>query len=72
MKYRTYDRAWNRTGYADAPQYPGQQPVRDGVDFAPTCGTCGGGIVSVRRTVDAPGGYVARCAKGHRLELAAC
>jgi hypothetical protein len=33
MKYRTYDAAWNRTGWADAPQYPGQAPVVDGMDY---------------------------------------
>lgn len=27
-KFIEWDRAWNRTGYRDDPQYPGAQPIR--------------------------------------------
>lgn len=63
--YRTYDSGWNRTGYSDKPQYPGQQPCRNGIDFPPLCPECGGGITRVVLTMD---GYVASCAKGHRVD----
>lgn len=34
-KFRTWDKHWNPTGYADAPQYPGQQPTRFPEDWTP-------------------------------------
>lgn len=27
-RFYTFDRQWNRSGYADTPQYSGQQPIR--------------------------------------------
>jgi hypothetical protein len=27
-RYYTFDKRWNRSGYADTPQYSGQQPIR--------------------------------------------
>jgi hypothetical protein len=27
-RFIEWDRAWNRIGYVDAPQYAGQQPIR--------------------------------------------
>lgn len=40
--YRTYDSAWNRTGYADVPQYSGQAALTD--DYPAKC-RCGSGMV---------------------------
>jgi hypothetical protein len=34
-KYRVYDRAWNRAGCSDAPQYAGQQPIRFPEEWPP-------------------------------------
>jgi len=34
-KYRMWDKAWNPAGYADSPQYRGQQPMRFPPDWAP-------------------------------------
>lgn len=34
-KFIVWDRHWNRTGYADVPQYPGQQPIRHPEDATP-------------------------------------
>jgi len=34
-KYRTWDKAWNPTGFTDDPQYPGQQTCRFPLDWSP-------------------------------------
>jgi hypothetical protein len=34
-KFRTYDKAWNPTGWANEPQYVGQQPLRFPEDWKP-------------------------------------
>ncbi len=33
--YRRYDAQWNRTVWGEAPQYSGQQPARDDMDYPP-------------------------------------
>lgn len=34
-KFRTYHPDWSRAGYADEPQYPGQQPIRFPEEWTP-------------------------------------
>jgi hypothetical protein len=79
MPYRTYDSAWNRTGYASEPQYPGQTELTK--DYPATC-QCGAGMLGCGeaewlhfRGWSAPDwvrqGYVAWCHKGHEMLEAA-
>ena len=42
MPYRTYDSAWNRTGYSDTPQYSGQAALTE--DYPAKC-RCGAGML---------------------------
>jgi hypothetical protein len=59
MKYRTYDHAFNRTGYSAEPQYPGQQPIRGDTDYPAAC-SCG--ATMARWTWKD-----AHCANGHEM-----
>jgi hypothetical protein len=34
-RYYAFDKQWNRSGYADTPQYPGQQPIHFPKDATP-------------------------------------
>jgi hypothetical protein len=56
MPYRTYDSAWNRTGYSDTPQYSGQQPQT--ADYQCHCGAA-----MARWSV----GWGAFCGNGHEM-----
>lgn len=58
--YRTYDSAWNRTGYATVPQYPGQAGMTR--DFVAKCPECGKGIERITAFPE----YQAYCSNGHK------
>lgn len=73
MRFRTYDPQWNRTGYSDAPQYPGQFGLTD--DYPAKC-HCGAGMALCGekwwlrfrgRNVDGDG-YGAWCANDHEMQ----
>lgn len=79
MQYRTYDSAWNRTGYSSEPQYPGQAGVT--ADYPAKC-HCGAEMLGcgeaswLRSRSKLPSalsdaqGYVAWCRNGHEMEKA--
>jgi hypothetical protein len=53
LQFKTYDSAWNRTGYADRLQYTGQ--AGQTYDFPAECPTCGAhNPVSYRRGPNSP------------------
>jgi len=63
MMFRTYDPAWNRTGWAEKPQYSGQQALTH--DFPLNCPACGKqDIVAVSIGIN---GYTATCRCGEVL-----
>lgn len=65
MMFRTYDPAWNRTGWADEPQYSGQPALTQ--DFPLKCPSCGKqDIVSVGLTTSR---YMAACRCGQQIEM---
>jgi hypothetical protein len=61
--FRTYDRAWSRTGWSEQPQYPGQSPTTR--DFPTRC-HCGASFNRVARDLSSEIlVYVATCTAGH-------